>query len=294
MIHNITRAAVIVLLFGSIQSCRQSASEDNRFPISEITTVQALQSLFEEMKMYYASNPDVDASEVFGNLASKAMDMSRTFDAEKILQHALHTYPKGKARYPNLFTLSGIYSDHLLMPEAGQIICCHLVKSGYEPAISKFQCCLSNTFNGNDALSQLRNTVYDPEREKTDGRAALQYIAAAQSFALVYPEESICTEHLMEAASIALSVRAYPKALQSYDWIISGYPQSTIHPKAMFLKGFTYDNYLKDIDQARSAYEAYIAKYPNDDFADDARRLLEMLGLSTEEMLERITSQPPQ
>lgn len=284
----------MVFVFVSVLSCRQSDSEEKRFPISEIANVQALQSLFEEMKVYYASHPDVDASEVFGNLATKAMDMSRTLDAEKILQHALHTYPKGKARNPNLLTLSGIYSDHLLMPDAGQIICCYLVKSGYEPAISKFQCCLSSTYNVNDSLSQLRNKVYDPEREKTDGRAALQYIAAAQSFALVYPEESICTEHLMEAASIALSVRAYPKALQSYDWIISGHPQSTLHPKAMFLKGFTYDNYLKDIEQARSAYEAFIAKYPNDDFADDAKRLVEMLGLSTEEMLERITSQQPQ
>ena len=54
----------------------------------------------------------------------------------------------------------------------------------------------------------------------------------------------------------------------------------------MFLVAFIYDTYLKQLDQAKTAYEKVIEKYPNHHLTRDAKLSIEHLGMSDEELIK--------
>ena len=54
------------------------------------------------------------------------------------------------------------------------------------------------------------------------------------------------------------------------------------------MQGFSYAEDLADEEKAREFYEAFIAKYPNDDFVDDAQILLQTLGKTDEEIFQQL------
>ena len=62
----------------------------------------------------------------------------------------------------------------------------------------------------------------------------------------------------------------------------------------MFLKAFTYDNDLKKVEEARVLYNEFLKKYPNDEFADDTKFLLENLGKDDEEIINSFGKQQQQ
>jgi TolA-binding protein len=116
-----------------------------------------------------------------------------------------------------------------------------------------------------------------------------QIVDACEAYALANPNADNAADYLHKAAETARAMRTIPKALSLYDWILDRYPNHSKAPQALFLKAFTYDNNLGDIESAREHYEAFLAKYPEDDFADDTEFLLENLGKSDEEILEALT-----
>ena len=51
--------------------------------------------------------------------------------------------------------------------------------------------------------------------------------------------------------------------------------------------GFVYETDMNDLDKAKSTYESFLQKYPNDpDFADDAQTALKMLGRSPDDIIK--------
>ncbi len=56
----------------------------------------------------------------------------------------------------------------------------------------------------------------------------------------------------------------------------------------MFLMAFAYENYLKDTEKAKQAYEAFLKKYPENQLARDAKFSLDNLGKSPEEVMDMI------
>ena len=59
----------------------------------------------------------------------------------------------------------------------------------------------------------------------------------------------------------------------------------------MFLIAFTLDDGLKQFDEAKIAYEAFIGKYPNDPFADDAQFSLNNLGKDINELIDQFSEE---
>ena len=51
------------------------------------------------------------------------------------------------------------------------------------------------------------------------------------------------------------------------------------------LSAFTLDNDLKRFEEARTLYEEFLERYPQNEFSDDARFLLENLGKDEEEII---------
>ncbi|MCU0348300.1 MAG: tetratricopeptide repeat protein [Saprospiraceae bacterium] len=105
-------------------------------------------------------------------------------------------------------------------------------------------------------------------------------------YADAFPEDSASVKHLVKAGEAARLLQQYDKALEIFTKIEKNYPNSKEAVGAMFMRAFTLDNDLKRLDEAKLAYEAFLKKYPNDDFADDAKFLLGNLGKSPEEIIK--------
>ena len=113
---------------------------------------------------------------------------------------------------------------------------------------------------------------------------AMLYIEACELVASANPALPNAPEYLHLAAETARTLRDIPRAIDIYNWIIEVYPDHNRAATSLFLKAFTYDNDLKDFEKAGKYYNEFLTKYPNNEFAESAKFLLEHLGKSEEEL----------
>ncbi|MDQ3015581.1 MAG: tetratricopeptide repeat protein [Bacteroidota bacterium] len=132
-------------------------------------------------------------------------------------------------------------------------------------------------------LGMFNDSIY-----RLDEHIARLYVDASEAAVMAQPELPSAPEYLHRAAETARTLRDIPKAISLYDWIIKRYPQHERGATALFLKAFTYDNDLKDYTNAKVYYEDFLVKYPNNEFAESAKFLLENLGKSDEELRQII------
>jgi len=89
-----------------------------------------------------------------------------------------------------------------------------------------------------------------------------------------------------------------PKAIETYKTHYKNYPDSKQGKNSLFLVAFTYDEVLKDKDNAIKAYEEFLVKFPtdtdpNEKFSESAKVMLENLktGGSIEDLIKKVESQ---
>ncbi len=138
--------------------------------------------------------------------------------------------------------------------------------------------------NLSEQITSLEKSVYsaDPKNFKESGDTLLTLYTR---FIQKYPEDSMTIKYTFNAASIAMNLDKSKEALDLFDRFIVKYPQNPRAPVCLFFKGFIFENQIKDLDKAREIYLSFLEKYPNNDFADDARSSLANLGKSPEEMV---------
>lgn len=132
-------------------------------------------------------------------------------------------------------------------------------------------------------MQMFNDTIYRLDEDK-----ARLYVDASEAAVMADPNLPEAAEYLHRAAETARTLRDIPKAITLYDWIIGQYPTHPRGATALFLKAFTFDNDLKDYENARKYYEEFLAKYPNNEFAESAKFLLDNLGKSDEELRQII------
>ncbi len=137
-----------------------------------------------------------------------------------------------------------------------------------------------------ESIQEIGKKIFDESTGKLDYKIARQYITSVDTFVINNPKDEKSPTLLMKAAEVARTTKSYTKALELYQTIYEKYPNSKEAPQALFLKGFTLDNELHQIEAAKKIYEEFLEKYPDNDFADDTKFLLENLGKSEEELVK--------
>ena len=117
---------------------------------------------------------------------------------------------------------------------------------------------------------------------------ARKLIELYKLYTSVLPNSPKTPQFLYETYDIANSVRMYRDAANASEKLYTKYPDYEKAPTAMFLTAFIYENNLIELDKAGTIYKEFIAKYPNDDFANDAQVALDNLGTPADEMLRNI------
>lgn len=130
--------------------------------------------------------------------------------------------------------------------------------------------------------------LQNPDQFGINTAASFKYVDACEAFALSNPSHPQAPEYLFDAAEMAKLLKTNNKALAIYDWLIQKYPNYKKTPSALFIKAFILENELNNIDLAREAYQLFLEKYPDNDFADDAKFSLDNLGKSPDEVLKAI------
>jgi TolA-binding protein len=92
----------------------------------------------------------------------------------------------------------------------------------------------------------------------------------------------------MKAAGLAKTIGEPNTALRFYYNVAEKLPTHPKAPTALFMMGFIYENDLKDMEKAKSTYEEFLKRYPNDpDYVDDAQNALQFLGIPPEEIIKQ-------
>ncbi len=135
-------------------------------------------------------------------------------------------------------------------------------------------------------ITGIGRQIFHDSTAAINEEAARQYVDLCESYALVNQGSDASAEYLYKASETARTMRATVQALEIYDWLMRDYKGNKRAAQALFLTGFTYDNDLHNLDKAKAAYEEFLKKYPNDEFASSAQFLLDNLGKTDDQLLE--------
>ncbi|MBU1707834.1 tetratricopeptide repeat protein [bacterium] len=111
-------------------------------------------------------------------------------------------------------------------------------------------------------------------------------IAICFSVLIVGCSKGMDERQLFEQAKKYQEENNFAAAVESYEALVNKYPQSRQAPQCLFMLGYLYANHLDDLDKARTAYETFLEKYPEDPLVKDARWELSHLGQDVNEIPE--------
>ena len=218
----------------------------------------------------------------------KATDLlnesGRFSSAADFLRRILRDYPDLETIQEDAMALAGIYDGKLGDKESALSIYQALAEA-YETEGAKAKITGAPSFS--ERMDTLLANMVDASTGRADFKVANQYITSAENYALVNPSADIAPAKLYMSAEVARSIRLHQRALEIYEWLINKFPDFEKTPKAYFMRAFTLDEDLNREELARQAYQTFIDKFPNDDFADDAQILIDNLGKSDEEIFQQ-------
>ncbi|NEN24407.1 tetratricopeptide repeat protein [Cryomorpha ignava] len=135
-------------------------------------------------------------------------------------------------------------------------------------------------------IDSLEKIVYD-ENADLDNAPTAELMAAYNEYTQKFIGDKKKTpEYLYKSAAISRAVNLPVKAIKLYDKILADYPDYERNPEVAFLMAFTYDEDLKQKEQAKEAYHIVIERYPGDKWAEQASARLENIDQSDEDLVK--------
>ena len=117
-----------------------------------------------------------------------------------------------------------------------------------------------------------------------DAYSANLTISAYLDYAKYFPTDTLTAAFLHNAGILANNTQQYGRAITLYENVATRFPQSRLVPECLFAEGFLYEDKMKDTAHAHAKYNEVIAKFPNDNWAEQARGELKYLGISSDEL----------
>ena len=157
-----------------------------------------------------------------------------------------------------------------------------------------FFACTSPKADKEMKIKALEDSLFSDENKMVDKTKAKELIDGYIEYADEFPENEQSPAYLFKAGDMAMNLNMPRKAIKVFDRILNNYPDFEKAPQCLFLKGYIYENNLGDLNKAKTTYEEFLQKYPDDDFADDAEVSIRNLGKSPEELIKEFEEQAKQ
>jgi outer membrane protein assembly factor BamD (BamD/ComL family) len=134
-------------------------------------------------------------------------------------------------------------------------------------------------------ITAMENRLFAPSAQAISKESADSLIGEYELFVKDYPKDSLSPAYLFKAAGMSMNTGDGAGAITYFDRVVNEYPS---HPKAslaLFFKGYVQENILRNLGQAKETYLLFLEKYPDNEFADDAKASIENLGKTPEQMI---------
>lgn len=287
-IHRIMPFFVLMLLL-SLTACQneqkqqQQAIErlnqalDKQFDVGQ---AEALLTLYEAYLQKYG--PDEAYQYGKARLVSR---LGQYEPATRLLLDWLQTYP-ASARAPEAaLLLASVYEEKLQAYEAARSV--YQMAQQVYPENETLQARTKTEWGTFDErLQQLRGQVFNEMTGRVNAQAAQEFIWSAEVLATFLPKDARAPELLFKAGDVAGAMGDYAQCLQLFERINEQYPAYEKSAQVLFMRAFTLDDRLGQLEAAKALYEAFLEKYPDDELAASARFSLENLGKSEEEIIQ--------
>ncbi|MFZ4741282.1 MAG: tetratricopeptide repeat protein [Bacteroidales bacterium] len=121
---------------------------------------------------------------------------------------------------------------------------------------------------------------------KIDSVKAQQLIDLYINYADQFKNDSITPFFLFKAADISMNIMKPMQSIDLLNKVMLNYPNFTKAPDCLFLKAFIYENQTHELEKAEKAYNEFLQKYPNNEFAPSAKASVENLGVPIETLIK--------
>lgn len=145
---------------------------------------------------------------------------------------------------------------------------------------------IDSTLSVPQTLDNISELIFNENTGKIDFLQANNFIEGSVLFTMLQPDNKLVPEYLFKASEASRAIQKYSRTIDLYEWLITNYKEYNKIGQVHFLYAFTLDNDLGRMEDAKIAYNDFIEKFPNSDFIDDAKFLIENLGKSEEEIIE--------
>lgn len=113
-------------------------------------------------------------------------------------------------------------------------------------------------------------------------------------FADKFPDEEKAPEFLFKAATIHNTLLLFDQAVHLYKKLYTNYPDNKKAPVCLFLCGFISENYLHNIERAKSEYTLFLNKFPRHELAKDVSFSIQHLGKSDLDLIREFQNDKTQ
>jgi tetratricopeptide (TPR) repeat protein len=289
------RTSVILAVFAIILACKAAQSPEEKVVIEKTKIYEShpsdstAQDLVKALSKYVEVHGTNDSTS-----ARYILKAARVSTEHQQWQQALGFYKMYMVQYPDRPDQADRLAEVITIiekaqkPELTQILYRNFVdRFKDDPRSAEYEAKITTKEIGIDSLlKQIGVRMFNDSIYRLNEEMARLYVDASEAAVMSNPNMPQAAEYLHRAAETARTLRNIPKAITLYDWIIEKYPNDKRGATSLFLKAFTYDNDLKDFTNAKKYYEEFLAKYPNNEFTESAKFLLENLGKSEEELKE--------
>lgn len=218
--------------------------------------------------------------------ASLEYRMDRYSGAASLLESLLENYRNHSLAAEGTHLLASIYEDKLQAAPVAQTI-----YKIFGEVFPKYPDLESIDAKIDDKtleihLDELYQNIFDAQSGMLNPVNGTHYFQSIENLALLSPNYAGMPELLLKAAETARTMRSFNKTLELYAMVMDKYPGFEKIPQVKFLEAFTLDNDLKQYNLAKVKYEAFLENYPDHEFADDTRFLLDNLGKTDEDIIK--------
>lgn len=137
-------------------------------------------------------------------------------------------------------------------------------------------------------LKAAEATLFNEDRT-VNVETAPQVVETFCKFVEQNPEDPTADRWLFHAMEINVLLKDAGKSIELCNQLTANYPQSHWAPRSLLLLGsFVYNDQLNDTAMAHVTLQRLIDNYPESELVVDAKKSIEYLGLTTEEIMDRI------
>ncbi|MFK7775767.1 MAG: tol-pal system YbgF family protein [Saprospiraceae bacterium] len=205
------------------------------------------------------------------------MDLNQYDNASLTLTTAVQNHSTGASSNQNIGLLSSLLVNHV-----------HA--KNLQGAMDEFNKLYPDPATAKSTLSpiikNLGETMLDEKTATRDRLKVRDFISLARVQAGLVKNDDEVQRSLFAAAEMSNSIKNYNQNLAIYDYILAHPNDFSKAPTALFLKGFTNDEHLKNLEEAKKYYTEYLDKYPEGGYAESAKASLKNLGKTAEEIIE--------